>query len=321
MCALNTSGRFTILAAVVGLAVHVPAGHDAQGTSFKSGVDMVPLTVTVTDPSGQYIAGLSDRDFTILEDGIRQPVSFFARDEVPFDLALVVDTSTSMSVDLPLVQKAAGGLVRTLRPTDRGAIVQVSDKTLIPQPLTGDHATMDTAIRKLRTFGSTALYDGLYVVLREFARERRNAADARRQVLVLLSDGVDTTSRLSFDDVMELARRGGVNIYVIALRGDVPKMRRADLDVSVLHAEYAMGAVARESGGRTFFPKTIGDLPAICSAIARELASQYELGYMPLRADNDGSFRRVTVQLQPGINALARTRSGYFASRTPGRQE
>jgi Ca-activated chloride channel family protein len=305
-----------VLLAVVALAPSRPARLDAQQPLFKSGVDMVPLTVTVTDTAGKHVTGLTGGDFTVLEDGVEQPLSFFASERVPVDVALVLDTSGSMRSDLPLVQSAASGLIRGLRAADRGAIVEVKGLAGIPQPFTTDLAQVERTLRSLSTSGATALYDGLYVVLREFERERRASAQIRRQVLVLLSDGLDNTSRLSFDDVMDLARRVGVNIYVIALRGNVPLMPRADVDGSILRAEYTMGTVARESGGRAFFPKVARELPGIYGAIAQELASQYELGYMPSRPGGDGAFRRVSVRVRPHINAMARTRSGYYAPRT-----
>jgi Ca-activated chloride channel family protein len=217
---------------------------------------------------------------------------------------------------LPLVQTAANGLVRQLRACDRGAVVEVKDTAGIPQGFTSDQALISRAIRALTPSGSTALYDGLYIVLREFERERGAAAQVRRQVLVLLSDGLDNKSHISFDEVMDLARRVGVNIYVIALRGEVALMRRIDMDESMLRAAYSMGAVARETGGRTIFPKSAHELPAIYTAIAHELASQYELGYVPVRPGGDGAFRRVAVRVPPRPNALARTRSGYYAVRT-----
>ena len=139
---------------------------------------------------------------------------------------------------------------------------------------------------------------------------------------MLLSDGLDTTSHLAFDDVMDLARRVGVNIYVIALRGDVASIPRNELDDSRSARGVHDGTVARDSGGRTFFPKSARELPAIYNAIAQELASQYELGYLPARPGGDGTFRRVMVRVPPSTNALARTRSGYYAARTkatPGR--
>jgi Ca-activated chloride channel family protein len=285
---------------------------DAQ-KPFKSGIEMVPLTVTVTDASGKYVTGLADSDFTVVEDGVQQPLSFFASDHVPLDVALVLDTSSSMRADLPLVQGAALGLVHALRDNDRGSVIEVKNTAGIAQPFTSDRAAIEQAIRRLAASGSTALFDGVYVVLKEFQRERQMNQEVRRQVLVLLSDGLDTQSRLGFDDVMEAARRAGVNIYVIALTGKTALIPRAERDSEVLRAEYNMGAMARESGGRTFFPKTARELPGIYTAIAQELASQYELGYIPVRPGGDGAFRRVMVRLGPGVNALARTRSGYYA--------
>jgi VWFA-related protein len=199
-------------------------------------------------------------------------------------------------------------------------VFQVSNNARNPQPFTTDYTALDLAIRRVSTSGPTALYDGLYVVLKEFERERRAVVGPRRQVLVLLSDGLDTTSRLPFEDVVDLARRVGVNIYFIALRGDAALTPRSALDGSALTAEYAMGTVVRESGGRTFFPKQTTELPMVCSAIAQELASQYALGYTPVRPGVDGAFRHVTVQIVPHVDARARTRSGYYASGTPARR-
>jgi Ca-activated chloride channel family protein len=303
--------------AVTGLALLFTTSLSAQ-KPFKSGVEMVPLTVTVTDAAGKYITGLADSDFTVVEDGVQQPLSFFANDHVPLDVALVLDTSSSMRTDLPLVRSAALGLVHTLRDSDRGAVVEVKNTAGIPQPFTVDHVRIEQAIQGLSASGSTALFDGVYVVLKEFERERQGNQEVRRQVLVLLSAGMDTQSRLGFDDVMDAARRAGVNIYVIALTGKTALTPRAERDAETLRAEYNMGAMARESGGRTFFPRTARELPGIYTAIAQELASQYELGYIPVRPGGDGGFRRGMVRIAPGVNALARTRSGYYAVGSKG---
>lgn len=191
--------------------------------------------------------------------------------------------------------------------------MEVKGTARIPQPFTSDRAQIERAIQGLsRPPATPRSTNGLYVILRTFETERRQNPEMRRQVLVLLSDGVDNGSHLPFDDVMDLARRVGVNIYVIAIRDQFALEPRATRQQLLLQAEYSMRAVAREAGGRSFFPKTSAELPAI----ADELASQYELGYIPSRMRGDGAFRRVMVRVPPEVNALARTRSGYYAGRT-----
>ena len=303
--------RAIVAASLTGAAIAAPT---AQQALFKTGVDMVPLTVTVTDGAGKFVRGLTERDFTVFEDGVAQSLSFFASADVPIDVALVIDTSASMRDDMPLVASAATGLIRALGPADRGAVVEVNERAGIAQTFTNDRAKLEHAVRHLSMAGSTALYDGLYVVLREFERERRGTPTVRRQVLVLLSDGLDNKSRLSFDDVLDLARRADVGVYVIALRSEAVKAPRSQLAGTVLNAEYAMNTVARDSGGRIFNPKDATELPAIYGSIAQELASQYDLGYIPVRPGSDGAFRRVVVRVSEGQKARARTRAGYYAS-------
>jgi Ca-activated chloride channel family protein len=184
----------------------------------------------------------------------------------------------------------------------------------INQPLTSDQGQIQATIHAMRASGNTALYDGLYIMLKEFDRARRDNREVRRQALVLLSDGLDNASHLLFEDVMELARRVGVNIYVIALRGQAGQLARAQQDNDVLRAEYAMRTVARETGGRAFFPRSSFELAGIYDTIAQELASQYELGYVPVNRGGANAFRRVAVRMVRATNALARTRSGYYAA-------
>ena len=311
----NTLGKVVLTAALGALATGIPVPAGAQQSKFTSGVDMVPLTVTVTDVKGRPITGLTGDDFTVLEDGVEQPLAFFAAAEVPVDVALMIDTSASMRLSLPVVQKAACALLRTLHAADRGAVVEIKDTVRIPQPLTSDLGQLEASIQALRASGGTALYDGLYVMLKEFERAHQASPDVRRQALILLSDGLDNTSHLPADHVMELTRRVGVSIYVIALQSDAAPVPRAEQDEAVLHAEYEMRTVAREAGGRAFFPKSVSELPAIYDTIARELASQYQLGYVPVKRGGDGDFRHVSVRL--ATNGLARTRSGYYAAGTP----
>jgi len=290
------------------LALGVTAHVQAQGSVFKSTVEVVPLTVTVTDAKGQYLKNLVETDFAVLEEGVRQSLAFFANEPVPIDLALTIDASASMARQLPIVRKAAGALVDSLRGGDRATVVTIKNAVGIALPLTADRPRIDAAIRDLSASGGTALYDGVYVVLKEL--ERARMAEIRKRVLVLLSDGLDTSSRLNADDMLALARRAGVGIYVIAMPTPESNLPRNRQDGSALQAEYAMRALASDTGARSFFPKKVEELPAIYREIARELANQYELGYLPSRSGPRGSFKRVSVHVE---NAIARTRSGYYA--------
>ena len=290
------------------LALGVTSHVQAQGSVFKSTVEVVPLTVTVTDAKGRYLKNLVETDFAVLEEGVRQSLAFFANETVPIDLALTIDASASMARQLPIVRKAAGALVDSLRGGDRATVVTIKSAVGVALPLTADRPRIDAAIRDLSASGGTALYDGVYVVLKEL--ERARMADIRRRVLVLLSDGLDTASRLSADDMLALARRAGVGIYVIAMPTPSSQLPRKRQDGSALQAEYAMRALASDTGARSFFPKRVEELPAIYREIAHELANQYELGYLPSRSGTRGSFKRVTVHVE---NAIARTRSGYYA--------
>ena len=290
------------------LALALTANARAQGSVFKSTVAVVPLTVTVTDARGKYVNNLVETDFAVLEEGVRQSLSFFAHEPVPIDLALTIDASASMAPQLPIVRKAAGALVDSLRERDRATVVTIRNAVGVTLPLSADRSRIDAAIRDLSASGGTALYDGVYVVLKEL--ERARMAEIRRRVLVLLSDGLDTSSRLSADDMLAVARRAGVGIYVIAMPTWSSNRPRNRQDSSVLQAEYAMRALARDTGARSFFPQSVRELPAIYHEIAQELANQYELGYLPSPSGTRSGFKRVTVHVE---NAVARTRSGYYA--------
>src|SRR5262245_1352160 len=179
--------RILAAATLAGFACVNGAALDAEQGVFRSGVDMVPLTVTVTDAAGNYKTGLTAADFAIFEDGTPQTVSFFASEDVPVDIAFVVDTSASMYSALPLVKTALHGLLRELRDGDRGTAIEVKQAVSMPQRLTTDRDAIHGAIDSLRAGGSTAMYDGLYLALREFERARRKDREIRRQILILLS--------------------------------------------------------------------------------------------------------------------------------------
>ena len=206
-----------------------PAAHapGAAGPTFKSGVDLVALTVTVTDAERKFINNLGAQDFQVFEDGIQQPVSFFGLADVPLDVALLVDGSASMLDTLPLSRSAARGLLQTLRPQDRASLVEFRNTVRVSQALTSDLAQLTAAIDGITAAGGTSLYNALYVTLKEFQKQAGVDAGVRRRTIVVLSDGEDTGSLIGFDEVLDLARRSGVTIYTVAIRCARSPTRRA----------------------------------------------------------------------------------------------
>lgn len=287
------------------------------GPIFHSGVDLVVLPVTVTDSRQKYVGGLTRADFHVYEDGRVQEVAFFATDPVPLDLVILLDTSASMGPNLPVAQQAAIGFAHTLRTGDRGAVIAFSDTVRVLQPLTGDLAHLEAAIRRTAANGSTALYTALYVALKELGQQNLKTGEVRRQAIVVLSDGQDTHSLVTADDVLELVRRSGVAIYTIALRsGAAPPQGHAGFSWFVSESDYLMRTLAEETGGRAFFPLGIQDLIPVYSVIAEELASQFVLGYVSNNPLSVGAYRRVVVRVPSRPDASPRTRIGYLAART-----
>ena len=295
------------------------AAAGAQRTTFTTGIDLVALSVTVTDAREKFVDGLQQDDFVVLEDGVRQPVSFFAAADVPLDLVLLVDGSASMADKAALAREAAGGLARSLRAGDRGAVIEFREGVRVTQPLTHDLGALGEALARITPGGGTALYTALYVALREFSPTRRpEAAQLRRRAIVVLSDGDDTSSLIGFDEVLDVARRSGVSIYTISVTSPAALARELALGGRrQSNGGYAMRALARDTGGRAFFPAGASALKGIYGSIAEELRHQYAIGYVPSNGARDGEWRQVLVRVTDRPGARPRTRSGYFAEEAP----
>lgn len=284
---------------------------------FKSSTSLVALNVIVTDTNRQYASGLSRDDFEVYEDGVRQDVEFFAAADVPLDLILLIDGSSSMNDKVSFVHRAANGFIATMRAADRAAVVSFADGVRVLQPLTVDRAKVARAIDQTGAKGATALHNAIYVALKEFGRPASAAGEVRRQAIAVLSDGEDTSSVLSFDDVLDMAKRSGVSIYTIGLR-ETQGGRETPGRRYFSQADFAMKQLAVETGAMPFFPSRAEELNGVYAAIATELASQYSIGYVPRNVRTDGKYRRVIVKVANRPELKSRTRTGYFLATEPG---
>jgi Ca-activated chloride channel family protein len=281
--------------------------EQSDSYQFRVNVNLVSFSVTVLDDKRRLVTGLSPSNFTIYEDGVPQSITVFSHEEVPLRMMVLLDTSSSMQMKLGLAQEAAVNFVRSLKPIDQLEVVEFNDRVRTISPLGSDFEAAIAAIQDTEAEGATSLFNAIYVSLKKLVEPR---ADVARQALVVLTDGADTRSLVSFDDVLALARKSNVLIYAISLRAT-----KKDLEKDKYReARYALGKLTDETGGVTFAPESIRDLTGIYERIGAELRSQYSIGYSSTNAKTDGSWRRVQVQCDL-VGSQVRTRHGYFAPR------
>jgi VWFA-related protein len=287
-----------------------PGPADRQRPSFRSGIDIVSLNVTVTDGSNHYVTDLGENEFSVFEDGVKQSITFFSRRQQPIALSLLLDSSASMEQHLSTLQTAATNFVRKLKSNDIAQIIDFDSRVEIRQGFTGNQADLQAAIEQTNAGGSTSLHNAIYIALKELRKVKAvNEEDVRRQALIVFSDGEDTSSLVSFEEVLDLAKRSETAIYAIALRGSDVQAK------GFREAEFVMRSLAQETGGRAFFPARIEDLAGVYAQIADELASQYTLGYTSGNQRRDGAWRRLVVQVSRA-SITPRTKKGYYAPTT-----
>jgi Ca-activated chloride channel homolog len=303
-------------AVVTAVVMSLPALSGAQPT-FQSTTELVHLSVTVVDRHAQPVQGLAANQFHVFEDGVGQTVEFFAAGEMPADVVILLDMSGSMGAAMPLVRAAATRLVHALRPGDRASLMTISNGLRIEQPMTADLAAVGRAIASTKVGGRTPLYTSVYTALRELDRLRREEPwDARRQAMVMLTDGEDNASGFGFEELLDVVRRHAVPIYTIAPRpSETIKTQRELLFGETTHEQdFELRRLARETGARSFFPTALQELSGIYDAIAAEIAHQYALAYQSTNTARDGSFRRIALRVDaPGVQW--RTRAGYMGDR------
>ena len=283
-----------------------PTGQD-KSQVFRAGVEMVSLNVTVVDSQGRYVTDLAQVDFGVFEDGAKQELTYFNHTNLPIALSLLIDSSASMEQRMENAQEAAIGFARKIRPQDLAQVVDFDSRVEIRQTFTNNIEQLARAILSTSSGGSTALHNAVYISLKELAKVKaKNPEEVRRQAIVLLSDGEDTSSLVSFEEVLELAKRSETAIYTVGLRP-----REAGALRGFREAEFVLRQLAQETGGRAYFADKVEALKDVYGQIADELSSQYSMGYSSRNPRRDGAFRRLVVQVARA-NVTSRTKRGYY---------
>jgi Ca-activated chloride channel family protein len=193
-------------------------------------------------------------------------------------------------------------------------VIEFDSSVSIIQSFTNDRAAIEQAIRHTKADGSTALYNAVYIALKELNKTAREVrGQPHRRALILLSDGDDTSSLIAFDEVLDLAARADTAIYAIGLGLGASSTRGSVRVGASPDAHFLLRRLAEHTGGRVFFPSQAKDLSGVYAEIKTELSSQYALAYESNNPRRDGQFRQIAVRVDR-TGLIARTRPGYYAA-------
>jgi Ca-activated chloride channel family protein len=263
-------------------------------------VNQVILWVSATDKQGNYLTDLEREQFEVFEDGAKQEILEFYREDRPITMAILLDSSGSMVDKLREVHKAAAAFVETLRPEDQALIIDFDDKVFLIQDLTSDHEALTEALTSTEAIGGTAIYDVLH------AAYRKIGSLPGRKAIVLLSDGEDTASQFGFKRILQEAKSNNTLIYSIGLGGGIGGGPHRSV----------LNDFSDVTGGRSFFVSKASQLGEVYQTIAEELRAQYYLSYATTNSEWDGRWIKLRVEPE-GRPMKVRARSGYFAVRNP----
>ncbi len=295
--------KFQSFLAAVFLAVSLSAGIPEQTqTTIRAEVALVNVVFTAFDRHNQEVPGLNAADFVVFEDRVPQRIQHFStisQGDVPLTIAFLIDTSSSIRDKLDYEEKAAAEFLRSVvhKEKDKALVIQFSTEVELVHDFTHNPEELIAAMRSLRAGGSTALYDAV-----AFAIDDKLKNVTGRKVIVVITDGEDTASKMRQETVIEMAQKHDVLIYGIGIRSEYYATKFEVLK-----------RFAKETGGR-FFPLWANpdEMQDAFRSIHRELQSQYSLAYTSTNTNRDGSYRSIQIRCKRS-GVRIRARQGYYA--------
>lgn len=274
----------------------------------KVQVDLVTLTLTVTDYYGRYVSGLTKDAFTIFDDNQEQEISFFSDTDAPVSIGILFDISGSMSGEK--VAKARNALERfinTSHPSDEYFLIAFNSRAQLLLDRTRDGDAVLQKLTLVQPKNDTALYDACYLGV-----ERVTRGVHPKKALLIISDGQDNSSRYNFKEVRRLMKESDVTIYSVGIMDG-----RDASSMAGMQGQAFLDELANVTGGKSFYPQTNVEMDEIFERIALELRHQYTIGYNPKNFQPDGKWHKVKVKVKPprGLPRLTvRSREGYYAT-------
>lgn len=314
-----------------------PGGETVEGDVIRFDTSLVTVPVSVMDRSGRYVPELRRENFRLIENGVEQKIAYFATNDAPFSVVLVLDTSGSTQFRLDDIQKAAISFVSKLKSNDSVMVMSFDDRIEVECPATTDRAEITRAIRRTRTGGGTRLYDAVEDILTKQLKTMSG-----RKAVVLFTDGVDTTSRRgSYQSTIRLAEESDVSIYSVDYdtagmggprghgmplpggRGTIfglplPQPGIPGIPGTAAPEDYRkaiayLKALSSKTGGRFYDADSIFGIDQAFAWIAEELGRQYSLGYYPATTGKDGERRLIKVRVTEP-NLVVKARDSYIYS-------
>jgi Ca-activated chloride channel homolog len=278
-------------------------------STLKVDVKLVNVYVTVTDAHGAPIAGLKKENFTVKEDGRDQSISVFDKESaLPLSIALAIDTSLSTRHDLPLEQASAKRFARALlRPVDALSVFGFSETVLQSTSYTSEMKRIEEGIDHVRLGAATALFDAVYLASRSL--DRREG----RKVMVLITDGGDTISKMSYKEAVRAAEEAEAIVYSIIV---VPIESSAGRETG---GEHALIQLSEDTGGKYYYATSMSQLDEAFHQISDELRTQYLLAYYPSQRLSNSQFRRIQVAVTGAAESTSyhvRHRAGYYTGKS-----
>src|SRR6266850_911450 len=285
----------SVTVAILTIALPAPAQQDDV---FKLNVDvnLVEVHVNVVDDRDRPVGNLTKENFRLFEDRVQQDLAVFKHEDIPVSLGLVIDNSRSIEPRKQRLDSAALSFVRRGNPDDETFIVHFDDTARLARDFTASISELEETLASVKPFGQTAIYDALILAL-----DHMQEAKHTKKALLLITDGVDNVSKHTLDEAVEATKRSHVAVYTVGLLSASGGQK----------AEDSLLRIAEASGGRAYFPQTSDEAGTVMDRVARDLREQYTLGYFPLNALEDGSWRSVRVEVILPLKASAKLNANY----------
>lgn len=300
---LGQQGPAATEAASPAQATRVPAQKGENSPYvFRTNVGEVLVHATVLDKKNRPVLGLTQSEFTILENGVPQKVDYFSHEDAPISMGLLIDNSGSMRTKRPEVDRAALNFVRASNPDDEVFVVNFNDEYYLDAEFTNSIAKLQDGLDHIDSRGGTALYDATIASLDHLNQDGKKP----KKVLLIITDGEDDASRYTLEQAVRMAQaEKGPLIYCIGLIGDMGGSEKR-------HSERALKALAEATGGQAFFAKNLDEVDALTRELAGEIRQQYTLAYRSNQTTP--GFRRIDVSVHaPHMDNLkVLARSGYY---------